>query len=67
MINGAARILESLWLVLSLICLGTGVYNTLQNGFRDSVLFFIFALIALLMYLLRRNMRKNKDTQDRQP
>ncbi|HDJ33400.1 MAG TPA: hypothetical protein ENF21_04795 [Bacteroidetes bacterium] len=65
--NKAARALETLWLVLALVCLITGIISSVNHGLKNSFLFFIFALIALLMFLIRRNMRRNRENGDNRP
>lgn len=65
--NKAARVLETLWLVLVLVCLIAGTISSVNHGLENSFIFFIFALIALLMFLLRRNMRRNRENGDNRP
>lgn len=54
----AARVLEMFWLGLAILCLLTGIYELWVSGIKNSLVFFIFALIAALMFLFRRNMRR---------
>ncbi|RLD64086.1 MAG: hypothetical protein DRJ01_01900 [Bacteroidetes bacterium] len=55
-----AYILQILWLVVSILSLFAGIHKTIQLSFKESYLFFIFTLIALLMYFYRRNLRKTE-------
>jgi membrane protein implicated in regulation of membrane protease activity len=61
--NKLAFILEQIWLALSLFCLGLGVWATVKVGFSTSYVFFVLAVVALLMYFLRRNRRKRLENQ----
>ncbi len=48
--------MKHVWFVVAIISLIAGIHKTWMFGFKESYLFFIFAVIAALMYLLRRNM-----------
>jgi flagellar biogenesis protein FliO len=48
--------MKHVWFVVSIISLIAGIHKTWLFGFKESYLFFIFAVIAFLMYLLRKNM-----------
>lgn len=61
--NSLAKILEFIWLVLAFFCLGFGIYATIATGFSQSYMFFALALVAFLMYLLRRVRRKKQENQ----
>jgi len=61
--NKLAFILELIWLALSLFCLGLGIWATSNTGFSKSYMFFVLAVIALLMYFLRRSRRKRMENQ----
>ncbi|MEW5845754.1 MAG: hypothetical protein AB1777_05740 [Bacteroidota bacterium] len=61
--NKLAFILELIWLALSLFCLGLGIWATAKSGFSSSYMFFVLAVIALLMYFLRRSRRKRLENQ----
>ncbi len=52
------RILEVVWLLLAAICLGFAIYATVTVGFNQSYMFFILALVAVLMYFIRRHRRR---------
>ncbi|MBC7124124.1 MAG: hypothetical protein H5T24_00715 [Bacteroidales bacterium] len=60
--NKLAFILELIWLALALFCLGMGIWAT-YKGFSNSYMFFAMALVALLMYFLRRSRRKKMENQ----
>ena len=52
---------EILWLAVAAMSLATGVHKTIYHSFQESWYFFIFVLIALLMYFIRRNLRINEN------
>lgn len=52
-----SRIMEIIWIVLSAACLGIGIYSTIRVGFAASYMFYILALVALVMFWLRRYRR----------
>lgn len=53
-----AHILEIVWLVLAIASVAAGTHKTINTSFKESYLFFIMTLICLMMYALRRGMRK---------
>lgn len=56
--------MKHVWFVVGLISLIAGIHKTWLLGIQESYLFFIFAIVSFLMYLLRKNMgaqdKKNK-------
>jgi len=62
-INEQFRIIvEYTWLVIAVVSISTSTHSAFRNGFihKDTISFFFISLIALLMFLFRRNFRKNK-------
>ena len=56
--------MKHVWFVVAIISLFAGVHKAWQFGFKESYLFFIFAVVSILMYLLRKNMNTpNKKTK----
>ncbi len=53
----ATGIFEVVWFVLGGLMLFIAVDVTMSNGIANSWYYFLFSLLALGMYLLRRNMR----------
>jgi membrane protein implicated in regulation of membrane protease activity len=52
-------ILEAVWLVLSIMCLALGTHTTIKLGFTSNGnMFFVLALVAAFMYIIRRYRRK---------
>ena len=51
------RILEISWLLVVLLGTGFGIYKTLAEGFIDAIYVFIFTIVALIFYIIRRKQR----------
>jgi len=56
----ANSIMEVIWLLVFLLCLGISISQTIQLGFKQSLLFYGITILAMLMFLFRRFMRKNQ-------
>ncbi len=61
--NNLPKILEIIWLITSLLCLLTAIHQTIYEGITKSYIFFIFAIVAFLMYLIRKHTRKSNQKQ----
>lgn len=61
MSNNKAKAMEYLWIGIAVLSLGVGIHKTINHGFDDSWLFYIFVIVALLMWFLRKKMRENED------
>jgi hypothetical protein len=51
------KILKYIWLATSFLCVGTGIHQTINEGFNKSYVFFLFAIFAFVMFLYRKNER----------
>ncbi len=51
---------EYMWLVISIICIIAGTHQTFVIGINESYVFFILAALSLLLFTIRRNLRKNR-------
>lgn len=58
--KGLKRILEYLWLIVSIIALGIAIKETLDIGFIDSIIYYVFCGVAAFFYFLRRKERQNQ-------
>jgi hypothetical protein len=58
--NRYTGILEVIWFVIGGLMLFIAVDSSLNNGFSDSWYYFLFAIMALSMYFLRRRNRLSK-------
>jgi ABC-type multidrug transport system permease subunit len=52
--------MKHIWMVVAILSLLAGIHKTWRFGLQESYLFFIFAFIAFIMYLIRKNMGKPK-------
>jgi hypothetical protein len=56
------HVLEVFWLILSVFTAFMGIYVTVRHGFHSAYMFFIMAVLSLLLFLARRALRlKNKE------
>jgi ABC-type Fe3+ transport system permease subunit len=58
----AALVLEYMWLILGIITLASGIYETIRSGFSEAYLFFIMTVISLFMFSYRRRLRKSRES-----
>jgi uncharacterized membrane protein YfcA len=54
-----AIILEVVWFITFILCLGAAIHQTINEGFGKSILLYIITIIALAMFLMRRHLRKS--------
>lgn len=58
-------ILEIIWLIVMVVALIVAIHKTINDSFSDSIMLYVIAGIAALMYSWRRYMRKlQKKNQD---
>lgn len=53
------NLMEVVWIAVFILCLVISVRQTLENGFSSSILFYAITFLSLIMYFLRRFIRKN--------
>jgi uncharacterized membrane protein len=51
--------LEIVWIIVAIGCFVLGIAKAISNNINNSLMFFLFAAISVVMYLLRRQIRKN--------
>jgi len=51
------RMLETIWLIVALIALGIAIKELLTVGFKNSILYFVFSLVAFFFFFSRRKQR----------
>ncbi|MBN2597246.1 hypothetical protein [Labilibaculum sp.] len=51
-------ILEIIWLIVMIVGLVAAIHKTIDYGFAESIMLYVIAGIAGLMYVWRRYMRK---------
>ncbi|HEY9123462.1 MAG TPA: hypothetical protein PK252_10095 [Bacteroidales bacterium] len=54
------KIREYVWLSLAIFCIAAAIHQTFKLGFSESYVFFIFAVMAFLIYYIRRTLRLAK-------
>ncbi|MFA9372186.1 MAG: hypothetical protein ACERIH_10795 [Labilibaculum antarcticum] len=59
-------ILEIIWLVVMVVGLGAAIHKTIDFGFAESIMLYVIAGIAGLMYIWRRYMRKSHEKNQAQ-
>ncbi|KAF5079689.1 hypothetical protein DSECCO2_126820 [anaerobic digester metagenome] len=55
--NKLSVVLETIWVILAVVCLGMGIYATSKAGLEQSYMFFLLSVLALLMFFARRRKR----------
>ncbi|MCC7332781.1 MAG: hypothetical protein IT232_09255 [Flavobacteriales bacterium] len=54
------RFLELMWLIIAIFNISVGIYKLFtMPEIDDAIFFFIFALIAVILYFIRRKQRIN--------
>jgi len=59
-------ILEIIWLVVMVVSLGTAIHKTIDFGVIESIMLYVIAGIAGLMYVWRRYIRKLQEKKPSQ-
>ena len=54
-------IIEYIWLGAFVLAIIAGSHKTYYHGFKQSWLFFAIAVVAILMFFLRRHFRKQQN------
>jgi len=57
-------ILETTWLIITILALGAAIHQTYKTGFQNSYMFYIIAFISLMMFSFRRYTRKTIEKKD---
>ena len=60
------RIMEFFWLFIGITSLCFGVYMSLDLGFSETWFFYLFSVMALVLSLLRRTVRKKTEREESQ-
>ena len=58
--------LEKMWLMVAIVCVVLAGYKSLTIGYQDGMYFLLFALLATVLFLLRRRMRIKMQAQEEQ-
>ncbi len=52
---------EILWLAVAFMSLITAIHKTINVSFRESWYFYLFTVISLILYIIRRYLRKKEN------
>ena len=58
------QIREYLWLFAFILCLSAGIHQTYKQGIKTSFVFFLFAIVSLFLFFIRRNLRIKSDKKN---
>lgn len=50
--------MEKMWLMLSIVTFVLGVYYSVKETVYDALYFFVFSVVAILLFLMRRKQRR---------
>ncbi len=50
--------IEFVWFSIAIICLVAGIHKTIVQDIGQGYIYFIFVVVALLMFFLRKYLRK---------
>jgi hypothetical protein len=53
------KIFQYIWATITLLVLGTAIYNTFIYGLQSSWFLYVLSIIAGMMFFLRRTQAKN--------
>ena len=59
-------ILEIIWLIVMVVSLAASIHKTIDNSSSDSIMLYIIAGIAGLMYVWKRYLRKSQEKNQAQ-
>lgn len=54
-------ILEIVWLTITVFSLVAAIFRTVQTNFSESLMLYVIAALAALMYTSRRYLRKTRE------
>ncbi len=63
MIRKPLRLMEYLWLFLTVLNGGLFIFESFRSGLKNSYVFLIFAVISFLMYLARKTIRQKEEEE----
>lgn len=59
------RFLEAMWLMIAIFCIVTGTYKIVNlPSIQDGLFFYIFSILAIFLFFLRRRQRKNMEKEN---
>ena len=55
------KFLEKMWLMVAIVCVVLAIYKSLFIHYTDGLYFLMFAVLATVLWLLRRRMRRRME------
>jgi len=55
------KFLENMWLMVAIVCVFLAAYKSLFIGYEEGLYFAMFAVLATVLWLLRRRMRRHME------
>ncbi len=52
---------ELLWLAVAAMTLSAGIHKTIYFSFKESWYFYVFTAVSLILYKVRRDLRKKEE------
>lgn len=62
--NVPSKAREILWLAVALLSFFTAVHKTVNQDFKSGIQFWVFMLVSLLLYYIRRNLRIKEENEE---
>ena len=54
---------EVFWLITAVLGLGAAIHKSIFAGIRESALFILITIIAFVMFMIRRSIRKREKSE----
>lgn len=61
--NKMINFLEKMWLMLAIVTIILAVYKTFYSTIEDAVYFYVFCVVSIIFYFLRKRQRINLSSQ----
>ncbi len=59
------RVLELSWLIIALLGMSLGTFKWMTESFTSAIWFFLFTIVAVIFWIIRRRQRINVDRTKR--
>jgi predicted phage tail protein len=63
-VSSFQKIMEYVWIVISIFSLALWIYSVMKEGFKDNFMLLIVSGISFLMFSVRRYLRRNAMKQN---
>jgi len=61
--NKMINFLEKMWLMLAIVTIILAVYKTFYSTIEDAAYFYVFCVVSIIFYFLRKRQRINLNSQ----